>query len=539
MVKKEAGVMPLRPYQQRSIDELFEWLQKNDGNPCLVLPTGAGKSHIVSEFCQVVVKSWRDTRILMLTHVKELIEQNASKLRSAWPNAPLGIYSAGLNRKDIDSITFGGIQSLRKKAHHLGHVDIILIDECHLINNKDEGGYRQLIGELQGINPDIRVIGLTATPYRLGQGCITNDGAIFNDLIEPVTIAELVTDGYLAPLRSKLTDSHLDTTGVKKRGGEFIESQLQAAVDTDPMNQAVVDEVIQLAGDRKAWLFFCSGVDHAMHVCEALQSRGIVSECITGKTPKAEREAIIDRYKRGEIQALTNANVLTTGFDYPDIDLIAMLRPTMSPGLYVQMAGRGMRLKSHTDHCLVLDFAGVVEQHGPITYVQPPKDMGSRDGRGEAPVKACDECHELVHPTAKVCPACGFEFPPPEKADLTLHNDDIMALSGKELNITGWRWVKHTSRSSGKEMVKLSYFGGYNERPIHEYLPVAHGGYAGQKAVATVMSMADSAGCDISQCGDIQALCDVMSDAMPPASIEYRKDGKFHRIVNRKWSKHD
>ena len=528
--------MPLRDYQQRSIDELYTWLSNNDGNPCLVLPTGAGKSHVVAEFCKSAVQQWPSTRILMLTHVKELIEQNAEKLRAAWPNAPLALYSAGLKRKDVDAITFGGIQSLRKRATTLGHIDIVLVDECHLINNKEEGGYRQLIDDLTVINPYLRVIGLTATPYRLGQGYITNDAAIFTDLIEPVSIAELVTDGYLAPLRSKLTEAHLDTSGVKKRGGEFIESQLQAAVDTDPINQAVVDEVIEFAGDRKAWLFFCSGVDHAMHVCDALRARGVVAECITGKTPKSEREKIIDDYKAGNIQALTNANVLTTGFDYPDIDLIAMLRPTMSPGLYVQMAGRGMRLKSHTDHCLVLDFAGVVEQHGPITYVQPPKDMGSREGTGEAPVKSCDECHELVHPSVKVCPACGFEFPEPEKALLTLHNDDIMALEGSVMNLTSWRWIKHTSRSSGKEMVKVTYTGAYTQRPVHEYLPVSHGGYAGQKAVATVMSMSDSANCNISECNNIDSLCEAMSLSMPPASIEYRKDGKFNRIIKREWS---
>ena len=531
--------MPLRDYQQRSIDDLYKWLKNNDGNPCLVLPTGAGKSHIVAEFCKDVVTNWPQTKILMLTHVKELIEQNAGKLRSAWPNVPLGIYSAGLRRRDIDMITFGGIQSLRNKAESLGHIDIVIVDECHMINNKSEGGYRQLIDALSVRNPSLRVIGLTATPYRLGQGYITNDGAIFDDLIEPVTIAELVTDGYLAPLRSKVTEAQLDTSGVKKRGGEFIESQLQAAVDTDPMNQAVVDEVIDLAGDRKAWLFFCSGVDHALHVRDALRARGIVAECITGETPKPERQRILDDYTSGKIKALTNANVLTTGFDYPDIDLIAMLRPTMSPALYVQMAGRGMRLKSHTDHCLVLDFAGVVEQHGPVTYVQPPKDMGTREGTGEAPVKVCDECHELVHPTAKVCPSCGFEFPPPEKTELKLHNDDIMGMTGVEREVTGWDWAKHTSRSSGKDMIKISYYGYLSDKPIHEYLCVAHGGYAGQKAVATLWSMADSIGCDISKCGTMESLCEVMGGSQHPSMIETRKNGKFHNVIKREWSENN
>ncbi len=266
-------------------------------------------------------------RFLCLTHVKELIDQNAQKLRQVWPNAPLGIYSAGLGRRDLDSITFAGIQSVRKKAHQIGHVDLVIVDECHLISHKAEGGYRNLINDLQEINPSIRVIGLTATPYRMGHGYITDGNALFDGMVEPVTIAELVADGYLAPLRSKVTGSNLDVTGVHKRGGEYIEKELQAAVDTADMNKSIVQEVISLAGDRKAWLFFCSGVEHAYHVRDELRERGIVAETVTGNTTLSERDAILGAYKRGEIKAITNANVLTTGFDYPDIDLIAMLAP--------------------------------------------------------------------------------------------------------------------------------------------------------------------------------------------------------------------
>ena len=204
-----------------------------------------------------------------------------------------------------------------------------------------------------------------------------------------------------------------------------------AAVDTDDNNQKVVSEIIELAGERKAWLLFCTGVKHAYHVAEVLRQRGVAAECVTGDTPKAERENCLKKFKAGQIRALTNANVLTTGFDYPDIDLIAMLRPTMSASLYVQMAGRGMRPKSHADHCLVLDFAGVVETHGPITAVQPPNKAGKGDG--EAPVKVCDECGELVHPTTRVCPACGHEFPPPAIKKMTLRNDDIMGLDNTEI----------------------------------------------------------------------------------------------------------
>ena len=342
----------LRDYQQRTIDQLYAWFDAgNQGNPCLVLPTGSGKSHIVAALCKDALQSWPETRILMLTHVKELIEQNAEKMRLHWKGAPMGIYSASIGKKQLgEPITFAGIQSVRKKAKQIGHIDLVIIDECHLVNHRDEGGYREFLGQLQAINPAMRIVGLTATPYRLGHGLITDKPALFDALIEPVSIEELIYKGYLATLRSKVTRARLDTSGVHKRGGEFIESELQAAVNIPEQNLKIIREVAHLAGDRKSWLFFCTGVKHAEDIASALNGVGISAKCVTGETSKTERERILAQFKAGEIRTLTNANVLTTGFDYPDIDLIAMLRPTMSASLYVQMAGRGMRPKSHTDH---------------------------------------------------------------------------------------------------------------------------------------------------------------------------------------------
>jgi DNA repair protein RadD len=532
----------LRDYQQRAIDQLYAWFSAgNAGNPCLVLPTGSGKSHIVAALCKDALQNWPETRVLMLTHVKELIEQNAQKMRQHWPGAPMGIYSAGIGKRDIgEPITFAGIQSVRTKADLLGHLDLVIIDECHLVNHKDEGGYRKLLADLKAINPALRVVGLTATPYRLGHGLITDKPALFDALLEPVSIEELVFKGYLSTLRSKVTRARLDTSGVKKRGGEFIESELQAAVDTDDNNQRVVQEVIALAGDRKAWLVFCTGVQHAEHVAQVLREHGVAAECVTGETPKAERKRLLDDFKAGKLRALTNANVLTTGFDYPDIDLIAMLRPTMSASLYVQMAGRGMRVKSHTDHCLVLDFAGVVEMHGPIIAVQPPKKGG--DGDGEAPVKVCDNCSELVHISARECPACGHPFPEPEEKKLKLRHDDIMGMEGKDFEVTGWSWRRHISKASGNLMLACTYYGGLSDKPITEYLPVLNDGYAGQMALQRLVSIAEKSGADLSEISRLdgaEALDYIviqMGKSRHPSVIEYRMDGKFFKVVRRTWN---
>jgi len=232
---------------------------------------------------------------------------------------------------------------------------------------------------------------------------------------------------------------------------------------------------------------------------------------------------------------LTNANVLTTGFDYPDIDLIAMLRPTMSASLYVQMAGRGMRPKSHTDHCLVLDFAGVIQTHGPITAVQPPKKGGSGDG--EAPVKVCDSCGELVHISAIACPACGALFPEPVKKSMTLRNDDIMGIEGTDMAVQSWMWKKHTSRASGKEMLAVTYYGALSDPSITEYFAILHEGYAGQKALQTLIRLATSAGLHDGGL-NVQTLDEAVANlntTNAPDSIEFKKDGKYYRILKRSW----
>jgi DNA repair protein RadD len=527
----------LRDYQRRSIDMLYQWFEKNkSGNVCLVLPTGSGKSHIIAALCKDALQSWPETRILMLTHVKELIAQNAEKMRQHWPNAPMGIYSAGLRQKELgEPITFAGIQSVRTKAKQIGNVDLVIIDEAHLVSHKDEGGYRSLLAELSAINPNLRIVGLTASPYRLGHGYITDDPAIFDALIEPVSIEELIHKGYLSTLRSKLTTTKLEVDGVKKRGGEYIEAELQAAVDTTDKNARVVQEIIKLGADRQSWLVFCAGVAHAQHIRDTLTMQGITAECVTGETPSAERDRILTDFKAGRIRALTNANVLTTGFDAPGIDLVAMLRPTMSPGLYVQMAGRGLRIAPGKTDCLVLDFAGVVEQHGPITAVRPPPKKG--DKQGEAPVKVCDHCQEICALSVRVCPACGEAFPEPVKPPLRLHNLDIMGQDGTDMDVNGWIWRKHISRASGREMLSVTYYGNLSDPPVIEYLAVTHDGYAGEKSRRLLADIAHKAGVTLDYAAvDLHQMAGQMTEGKPPAQIEHKKEGKFFTVLKRTWN---
>ena len=524
--------MQLRDYQQRSLDMLYDWMRNNQGNPCVALPTGSGKSVVIGSLAMNAVKQWPSTRILMVTRSQELIQQNAEKLRSLWPGAPMGIYSASLGKKQLgEPITIGGPLSLANVVDKLGHIDLCIIDECHDISHKEEGSYRKIITHLKMVNPYLRVIGYTATPFRLGHGLITDKPAIFDELIEPASIEELIFKGYLSQLRSKQTGFVLDTSGVKKRGGDFIESDLQKAVDTEDNNVRMVEEVIARAGNRKSWMFFCSGIEHAEHVRDILIRFGIQAAAVHSKMQGGRKQAI-DDFKSGKLRAITNVNALSTGFDHPAIDLLVMARPTMSVGLYLQQAGRGLRICEEKDDCLVLDFAGCVETHGPVTAVIPPSKNGEKSGK--PPVKPCPECGEILHASTMTCTACGHTFER-EEPKLALRNDDIMGINGREMAVTSWLWSKHTSQSSGKDMLRCTYYGLLSDKPVTEYFCVTHTGYAGDKAARAVGAIAYRAG--VGDIADIDLLdaATALTAGTPPASIEYKKDGNFYRVLDRIW----
>lgn len=480
--------MILRPYQREAIDALYAWFHANpDGNPMLILPTGAGKSVILATLIREILEAWPDQRVLMLTHVKELIAQNAAKLNAVWPLTPMGIYSASLRRRDtFEPILFAGIQSVWNKAMQIGRFDLVIVDECHLISHNRSGMYRSLLDELHRINPALRVIGLTATPFRTGHGSLIHgEHALFSDVAYEVKLLDLVGQGYLAPLVSKRMATEIDLSGVGIRQGEYVQRELEATVDRDEITQAALDEVQAYGSTRKSWLVFCAGVAHAEHVSDALRARGIAAGCVTGKTPALERDRLIAEYRSGRLRALTNANVLTTGFDAPQTDLLVMLRPTHSPGLYVQMAGRGMRTSPGKTDCLVLDFAGNVMLHGPVDQVQAwiprPKEGGT------APSKECPECSTIVATAVRQCPQCGFLFPfeatPRHEAIAT----DAAVLSDQmggaiETHPVTDVYYRYHQRGDKLPTLRVDYYRGL-ARVASEWICFEHEGYPRAKAV--------------------------------------------------------
>jgi DNA repair protein RadD len=409
-------VISLRYYQEDAVSAMFQYFEGNGGNPLWVLPTAAGKSVVISEFVRRAIEMYPGTRVLVLSHVAELLVQNHAKLMSLWPDAPSGLYSAGLKRRDINAqVLFAGIQSIHKHAYKLQSPppDIIIIDEAHLVSPNDSTTYRKFITDLKQINPWLKIIGATATHYRLDSGWLhQGDRAMFTDIAYEISVSELIEKGYLSPLISKGTATRFDLRGVGTRGGDYVEGQLSAAVDKEEVTQAAVAEIVSFGQDRRCWLVFCTGVAHAYNVRDEIRKHGFTCETITGETPAAERNQILSDYRAGKIRAITNANCLTTGVDVPAIDLIAFMRPTKSTSLYIQMAGRGCRLADNKDNCLCLDFADVVATHGPIDRVRV-KEVNEGKG-GDAPTKTCEVCETICHASVRECPDCGFKFPEPK-----------------------------------------------------------------------------------------------------------------------------
>jgi DNA repair protein RadD len=500
--------MGARDYQIYAAQSVWDYFEKHSGNPLILMPTGTGKSHVISEFAHSILYYYPRTRVVCLTHVKELINQNYSKFVQAWPNAPAGVYSAGLGRRDIhNNIVFAGIQSVAKKAHAFGHVDLVLIDEAHTVNPEKDTNYMTFLSGLKAINPHLKIIGLTATGWRLGYGKIwEGENRLFTDVCVDMTTIEsfnwFIAQGYLLPLVPKRTQLKLDITGVHMQGGDYIQSELQNAVDKADITTRALREAMELGKDRRKWLIFTSGIEHAQHVSDELTALGVPCGVVHSKmgSKSKERDQVLADHKAGRIRAVANANILTTGYDDPEIDMIIMLRPTMSPVLWVQMLGRGTRPcympgfdlatlegrmasigASQKQNCLVLDFAGNTRNLGPINDPVVPRKKGEKSG--PAPVKICDACETYNHASARVCAHCGAEFTFMTKLKQAASTEELIkgdmpvVESFKISSVTYQQYVK-----PGKpKMLKVSYYCGL--RKFDEYVCLDHEpGYARMKA---------------------------------------------------------
>lgn len=479
-------MIQLRYYQDEAISAIFDYFEHANGNPLIAMPTGTGKSIVIGYFARRVLTTWPTQRIMMLTHVKELIEQNAKKLTEIWPLAPIGIYSAGLKQRDYGlPIVYGGVGSVYEREELFGFRDLLLIDEAHLLGQSVSSMYQKVIAKLKAVNPYLKVIGFTATPYRLGQGMLT-DGGLFTDICYDITGPEafnrLIAEGHLCTLIPKKTDTEIDVSNISlASNGDYAKGQLQTA--TEKVTYAALQETVYYGHDRRAWLIFAAGVENAEHAAEMLRSMGVSAAAVHTKISDIERNARIDAFKRGELRAIVNNNVLTTGFDHPPIDLISMLRPTLSPGLWVQMLGRGTRPypEGGKQNCLVLDFARNTARLGPINDPVKPRKKG--DGpAGDAPIRICGNCGVYNHASRRTCVACGQEFPIQTKIYGTASTQELIRNELPEVEWLDVQFILYALHQKlGKpDSIKVSYHCGL--RRFNEWICLEHGGLAAKKA---------------------------------------------------------
>lgn len=527
-------MITLRPYQEKGLADLFNWFEKHDeGDPIVEASVGAGKSVLIAELCRRAIEAWPDTRILMVVHVKELIEQNLQKLLQVWPAAPVGVYSASVGSRQLGrAITYATIGSIVKRAHQLGQVDLMLVDECHLISSSEATMYRKLIDELRRYCPAMRVIGWTGTAFR-GDGIWLTQQGVFSHVAARITMADLLKDGYLAPLVPAPVETKVSTEGVATSGGDYVVSQLAKATDKADLVRQACAELARLAADRKKWLIFAVTVEHANHLAAELRTEhSIACAVISAKTPKAEREATIAAFKSGGLRALANVAVLTTGFDAPEVDCIALLRATKSPVLYVQIAGRGMRTAPGKSDCLWLDFTDTTYTLGPVDAVKGRARPPVREGEHVAPFRYCDACGNPAPANAPACTHCGAVFPEPERV-----NHFAQASSASVLS-TGPQWHSITRvtyrRNPGKDgkpdTLRVDYWSGFRVAVL-EWVCIEHpAGWARSKACAW---WNDRGGTPVPK--TIEEALERTAELRKPARIQTRQNGKYAEIVNLEW----
>lgn len=480
----------LRDYQEEAVDATFDYIKKGGRAGVVEMPMGSGKTAVISSILQTMCTKWHSTHSLIITHKYELIEQNEAMFKALCPEIKTGIFSAGLKRKNTrERAIFAGIQSIYNKVFSLKfRVDLLIVDEAQFISLEEGTQYQKLIHDLLIANPNIVILGFSASPWRMYGGYIygPEEDKLFNDLIYKVPMRKLLDDGWLCPVVSKGTIESIDTNGIKKTGGEYNMRALENAADKEYLIKSTVDEIISNGKDRKTWLIFCTGKKHAMHVRDEIKSRGISCEMVTADTPKTERDQIIDDFRNQKIRCLVNIMILGIGTDVPCIDLIALLFATCSSNRFYQCVGRGMRLCNGKTNCLILDHGGNFNKFGYIDEINPNiKEKSSGDGN--AILKECPECHTHVYASARMCP-CGYEFPQKDPHDINAYDGAVLSTQEE----AHWYEVLEVAYNiwpgkNGKpHTLRCDFYTSNRQQPYSMWLALNHDGYPHKKGMQYV-----------------------------------------------------
>ena len=387
----------LRGYQQEAVNNTIEYFKKKRDPAVIVLPTGAGKSLVIAELARIA-----QGRVLVLAHVKELVEQNHLKYESY--NLKAGVYSAGLNKKESQQkVIFGSIQSVAKaNDSFFKDFTLLVIDECHRVSLDSDTQYGKVIKKLRENNNNICVLGLTATPYRLGTGWIynyshrgveqTKETRFFKQCVFELPLQYMISNKYLTPpVKVDIPVTCYDFSELTESGRSYTTSEIEEVLKQQRrLTPLIIKNIIDVTEkyDRQGVMIFSSTVKHAQEILESLPEGD--ARIVIGETDDHERDSIIEDFKNKKFKYLVNVSVLTTGFDAPHVDVIAILRPTESVSLYQQIIGRGLRLDDNKKDCFVLDYTGM----GHNIY---SPEIGDKKPSSESVA------------VQVICPDCGFE----------------------------------------------------------------------------------------------------------------------------------
>jgi len=478
-----------RPYQLKCATEWYQDILTKGVSPVIAAPTGSGKSIILCLMLDMYLKDNPHNEVLVLSHTKEIVEQDFNAITRFLPEIPVAIHSAGLGLRDRAQITVAGIQSIYQKATMFAFTNLIVIDEAHAVSHKAEGMYRTFLSKMFG-----KVAGMSATVFRAGHGYIyKGETAMFNKLSHDLTSVDsfnqLIDDGWLSPLVAVKPSVQMDSSDVKKTAADFNLKALAAKHDKQSVTVAALKEAVVYGKRYKSWLVFAIDTDHADHIGEELEKLGVTNKVLHSNI-EGDRDEIIKGFRKSEFRALVAVGMVTTGFDVPQIDLILMLRPTESPVLHVQMWGRGLRPYPGKSHCLALDYAGNFERLGPLNDVSIPGEKQSGGGDGEQRMKTCPECATLVPPATKTCPSCGTEFKFEVKIETTAGTSSPIvtkAASKKRwLDVRNVKYKLH--HKAGKPTsIEVSYICGL--KVVKDWWCLEHQGYPGTKAAHIVKQL--------------------------------------------------
>ena len=356
----------LRPYQQEAVDAVMKYVKRNTDTCMIEVATGGGKAILCADIARQLHDLSKGKRVLIIVPTAELVKQNKEAFDLT--GMPSSIYSASVSKSLRHKVVFCTPMSFKPKAKEMGDQFAgVIIDECHLVSNT----HKQIIDEMKEGNPNLRVIGMSATPTKLGQGFIysidDNDKIVqetrdpyFKKLLYRIDAPLLISLGYLTPPLIGGVDDRYDTSELEIVNNKFTQESIDRAfVGKGRLTAQIVADIVTKSKNARCVMVFASTVKHAYEVMESLPPE--LSAIITGETPKKERETIMRRVQAKQIKYLVNCAVLTTGVSINHVDVVAILRASESQALITQIIGRGMRLCDNKPHFLLLDYANNIE----------------------------------------------------------------------------------------------------------------------------------------------------------------------------------